>query len=54
MEEQVLLTKLNDRLKQRECSLESLAQVLNVSELEIMGNIRKLKVKGENLNITNR
>ena len=47
-----LLVKLKDRLKERECSLESLAQEFEVSELDIMGYIRILKNKGENINIT--
>jgi len=47
-----LLVKLKNKLKERECSLESLAQEFDVSELEIMGYIRILKTNGENINIT--
>ena len=38
-----LLVKLKEKLLQKECSLEALAQEFNLSELEIMGYVRMLK-----------
>lgn len=46
-----LLVKLKEKLLQKECSLEALAQEFNLSELEIMGYVRMLKNSGENINI---
>ena len=46
-----LLVKLKEKLLQKECSLEALAQEFNLTELEIMGYVRMLKNSGENINI---
>ena len=46
-----LLDKLKEKLLSRECSLEALAQEFNLTELEIMGYVRMLKNRGENINV---
>lgn len=46
-----LLDKLKEKILSRECSLESLEQEFNLEESEVMGYIRILRRKGENINI---
>ena len=46
-----LLEKLKEKLLSRECSLESLALEFGVSDKEIMGYVRILKARGENINV---
>jgi hypothetical protein len=49
-----LLDKIKEKILSRECSFEYLMQEFNLTDTEIMGYIRILRFRGENINITRR
>lgn len=54
MEKKECLLRLREKILSHECSLESLVNDLEISELSVLGMIKELKNDGENVTITQR